>query len=185
MESRQISSEEVLEQVTNILRKHCPSLTEDSWQPLGPPLFERLRDMGRERKFRVWESQTTGSYLWDIAWTVEREDAYWVEFVGEIELSDMNKRSVADDFYKVLDAKARIKLFMAATSQKMAHDLQIEVAWAIAHQRFRLPEEQVVVVLVTYNGHDETYNATTRVFASDDARKAKPRWETVSLGKAQ
>ncbi len=185
MESNQISSEEVLDQVIKVLRTHCPSLAQDSWQPLGPPLFERLRDMGRERKFQVWESQTTGSYLWDIAWTAEREDAYWVEFVGEIELSDMNKRSVADDFYKVLDAKARTKLFLAATSQKMAHDLQAEVAWAIAHQRFRLPEEQVVVVLVIYDGRHTTYHATTRVFASNDACRTKPRWETVSIEKAQ
>lgn len=185
MEPNPISSEEVLDQAIAVLRKHCPSLAQDSWQPLGPPLFERLRDMGRERKLRVWDSQTAGSYLWDIAWTVEREDAYWVEFVGEIELSDMNKRSVADDFYKVLDAKARIKLFLAATSQKMAHDLQGEVVWAIAHQHFRLPEEQIVVVLVTYDGHHDTYHATTRVFSSDDARKKKPRWETVSLGKAE
>jgi hypothetical protein len=185
MEPRQISSEELLDQVIAVLRAHCPPIQEDSWQSLGKPLFARLREMGHERKFRVWDCQPPGSYLWDVAWTAERNDAYWLELAGEIELSDMNKKSVADDFYKVLDAKAHVKLFLAATSQKMAHDLKAEVAWAIAHQRFRLPEEQIVVVLVTYDGHHATYHATTRIFASDDARKTKPRWETVSLGKAQ
>jgi hypothetical protein len=180
-----ISPEELLDQVIAVLRVHCPPLA-DPWQPLGPPLFERLRQMGSDRQFQVWDSQTTGSYLWDMAWTAERDDAYWLELAGEIELSDMTRQSVEDDFYKVLDAKARVKLFLAATSQKMAQELQEEICWAVTHQRFRLSEERLVVVLVTYDGRRETYSAKIRVFdGTGPIGKWATGWETIPLGEAE
>jgi hypothetical protein len=183
---RRISPEQLLDHVIAILHMHCPPIAVNSWQPLGPPLFTRLRELGRTRRCKVWHSQTTGEYLWDITWTVEQDASYWVELAGEIELSDMIRRDVEDDFYKVLDAKAHVKLFVAATSRKMAQELREEIDWAITHQRFRLPEERLVAVLVTYDGRRKTYSATTRIFDGRGPIEAyRGDWETILLGTAQ
>lgn len=179
-----LDPEDLLAQILAVLRIQCPVLPEHTWQPLGPSLKELLRRLGEEAKCRVWMAETTGEYLWDVAWTHETNDAYWVELAGEIELADMTQEGVRDDFYKVLDAKARLKVFLAAVTQKMANALQEEINWAVEHQRFQLHDERLLAVLVTYDGRANAYTAATRMWAGPVAGWTTG-WQDVSLGQGK
>lgn len=181
-----LDPEDLLAQILAVLRKQCPVLPEHTWQPLGPPLKELLRRMGKKAKCRVWMAGTTGEYLWDVAWTHETNDAYWVELAGEIELADMTQEWILDDFYKVLDAKARLKLFLTAVTQKMARALRREIDWAVGHQRFRLDDERLLAVLVTYDGRANAYTAATRMFDGAGPVTGWTRgWQDVSVGQGK
>jgi hypothetical protein len=178
--------EDLLEQILGVLRIQCPVLPEHTWRPLGHPLKQLLRQLGEEAKYQVWMAGTTGEYLWDVAWTYETDDAYWIELASEIELSDMTRKWVLDDFYKVLDAKARLKLFVTATTMKMAKELQTDIEWAVAHQRFRLPGERLIALLVTYDGRANAYKAATRVFdGSGPIGVWIKGWQDVPLGRGK
>jgi hypothetical protein len=90
------SVETIRDTVLDSLRLDCPGLPESSWAPLGTEIFDRLRRVGMEAGFKVWDRHTTGEYRWDIAWTYEpsAEDGYWLELVAEIEITDMTAASV-------------------------------------------------------------------------------------------
>lgn len=160
----------------DVLRGVCPRLPENSWAPLKQPLFQKLRTLGREAGFKVWDGATTGEYLWDVAWTYEPDDPdrYWLELAAEIELSDMSFESTRDDFYKVLDAKARLKLFVCCMSQKMAKDLCDEIDWVVPRQRLRLQEERLAVVILTYSERGGLFTAHTRLY---DGSGSLTDWE--------
>lgn len=181
-----LDPKDLLEQILAVLRKQCPVLPEDGWQPLGPPLKRLLHRLGKKAKCRVWMEETTGEYLWDVAWTHETNGAYWVELAAEIELSDMILEWVLDDFYKVLDAKARLKVFLAAGTQRMAKAIQGEIDWAVRHQRFQLADERLVAVLVTYDGRGNAYTAATRVFdGAGPLAGWTTGWQVVPLGQGK
>jgi hypothetical protein len=181
----EITPQRVLNDILEVLRARCPRLTKDTWQPLGTPLKRCLQDLGTEAGLRVYAAHPTGEYVWDVAWVHEAKDEYWVDMAAEIELSDMTRASVLDDFYKVLDAKARLKVFITAVTQKMAKDLRTDVAWAVRHQRFRLPDERLIAVLVTYDGRKKIYNAAVRIFDGSGPIGAwSERWKDEPLGHA-
>lgn len=174
----------LLQELIGVLGDNCPDLSpEEPWSSLRDPLFDLLQRLGTKAGFKVWHAKTTGTYLWDIAWTHESSDRYWLELAGEIELSEMSLEGFLDDFYKVLDAKARLKVFVAATSLHMARDLKREIDWAVQHQRFRLPDERLIAILVIEGDESDWDKAETRVFDGfGPYGKWKEGWELLPLG---
>jgi hypothetical protein len=150
---RELQPDHVLQEVIGVLRDLCPHLEpEDSWAKLKAPVFDLLRKLGTKADFKVWHADDTGTYLWDICWTHEPHPPYWVELVGEVELTDQYQEEILHDFYTVLDAKARLKIFMtAAPSRVKAEQLKHEIEWAVKNQRFRLPEERLAAILIILN----------------------------------
>lgn len=187
MERRvEVNPKRLLNAILDVLRGACPRLTKDTWGPLGKPLKQRLRELGTEAGLCVYASDPTGEYLWDVAWTHEAGDKYWVDLAAEIELSDMNKEWVLDDFYKVLDAKSRLKMFVTAVTQKMAKELQTDIDRAVQRQRFWFPEERLIAVLVTYDGRKRFYNAAVRIFDKPRGASARSQgWTDEPLGRVE
>lgn len=94
--------------------------------------------------------------------------------MGEIEVSDPDLDEIRNDFYKVLDAKARLKVFVCAPpSRRMVERLRQEIDRGVEHQLYRLKEERLVTVLLEYDGRRDRYLASVRLF--DGARPLR-RW---------
>jgi hypothetical protein len=180
-ELRVPTPESLLEHILDALRLQCAFLAQGKWEPLGQPLLGQLRRLGREAGCRVWDKGGEGEHLWDVAWTRERDQVYGLEFAAELDLAGEGRTAIEDDLYKVLDAKAPLKLFVAAASRTLAQGLQGEIDWAVAHQRYCLPEERLVAVLLTTDEH-ETYQATVQIFGpSGPAPGREARWTSAVL----
>jgi hypothetical protein len=176
--------EELYGAVVKTLEMSAPLTSGESWTPLRDPLFECLRRLGTTSGFSVWDYRV-GGYLYDIAWTYEPSDAseYWLELAGEIELSDPSLPATWDDFYKVLDAKARLKVFVAGLQVRLdVERLCGEIDWGVTHQRFRLPEERLIAVVLDYDPTQDLYIHRARLFDGNGPLKDwRNGWEQLRV----
>ena len=182
---KHLRPEHVRKELVKILKTNLRKIHGNGWSPLNPPLFSCLRRLGRSAGYTVWARRHGGEFLWDIVWSYEPETArrYWLELVGEIELSDQDPDSLITDFYKVLDAKARLKVFLCASpTSKGVGGICDEIDWAVSHQLFRLPEERLIAVVLDYNGRTGTYPCRIRLFnGSGPIGKWHNKWEEVTF----
>ena len=158
----------IANELLGVLRKHCPELDGDYWSPLRDPLFDCLYILGESSGFKPLQSEKGGSYIWDLSWTTpdSEQRRYWVELAAEIELSDQRFDDIVHDFYKILDAKARLKVFVGASPSTIkVADLRDEIDWAVKYQRFTLAEERLVAFLLDYDGRENTYVFNLRLFS--------------------
>lgn len=182
---RHPSPERILQELLCVLEASCPRIRVDSWSPLARPLFRHLRKLGREYGYDVWDSSGKGGYLWDIVWeSPPKAQRHWLELVGEIELSDSGWREILDDFYKVLDAKARLKVFVSAPpSRKLAKTLRKAIDSAVAEQLYRVREERIIAVVLEYYGRLARYLASVRIYdGSGPIKRWRSEWEDVVCG---
>lgn len=182
---RQLQAELVLDELLRVLKTTRSHLRGPSWTPLTRHLFSCLYRLGRDAGYKVWDRKHGGEYIWDIVWSYELEPArrYWLELVGEIELADSDTNSLIDDFYKVLDAKARLKVFVGAPPTRRAlKGICDAIDWAISHQRFRLREERFIAIVLDYDGRKDTYLHRVRLFdGSRPVGKWRSEWEKVKF----
>ena len=182
---RQFEPEQILDKLIQVIKTNRGIFCEDSWQPLRDPLFNCLRSLGKDAEYTVWDSEVGGEYLWDIVWSYERPGAteYWLELIGEIELTDPDRVSLLDDFYKVLDGKARLKIFVCAPPSRATVDwICEEIDWAVEHQQFRLPGERFITVVLDYDGSSKTHVHRVRLFdGSRPIGKWVKEWEVIEF----
>lgn len=188
---RELQADDLLHELLVVLREQCPRLHVDSsWSPLKDHLVAGMKRLVPTKGFKVWESKKKGerkrgdgAYVWDISWTHEPDPPYWVELAGEIELTDQNREEILHDFYKVLDAKARLKVFVAAPPSRIkVQKLKDDIDWAIMNQRYQLPEERLVAILIIDGGKSEWDTAETRVFDGyGPLGRWKKGWDRVEL----
>jgi hypothetical protein len=117
------------QELLGVLTQACPAISGDSWSPLTRTVLNWLRRRGRELGFVAWDSKGEGGYLWDVGWGSQPDARrYRLELVAEVELTDQNFDEICNDFYKVLDAKSRLKLFVCAPpSRAMVNRLREEI----------------------------------------------------------
>lgn len=183
---RHLRAEDVLKELVRVLKTSRSRLRGNSWKPLTSPLRSCLRRLGRNAGYTVWDRKHGGEYLYDIVWSYgEPESArrYWLELTGEIELTDPDFQSQVTDFYKVLDAKARLKLFVCAPpARKRVRPMCDEIDWAISHQRFCLPEERLIAIVLDYDRRADRYLYRARLFnRHKPIGKWSDKWEEVTF----
>ncbi len=118
-------------------------------------------------------------------WESPRKSRWrWLELVGEIELSDPGLREILDDFYKVLDAKARLKVFVAApASRKQAETLRNAIDSAVADQLYPVRGEHIIAAVLEYDGRLDRYLTSIRIYGgSRPIKRWRAKWEGVICG---
>ena len=112
-----------------------------------------------------------------------RATEYWLELIGEIELTDPDRVSLLDDFYKVLDGKARLKVFICAPPSRATVDWICEqIEWVVEHQQFRLREERFISVVLDYDDQEDEYVHRIRLFDGwGPIGKWKKNWEVIKF----
>jgi hypothetical protein len=182
---RRVEASRLRDELLELFGCACPAIQTDSWSPLTRTTLGWLRKRGADLGFRVWDSKGDGGYLWDMAWvSPDTSRRYWLELVAEVELTDPHFDEICSDFYKVLDAKSRLKLFICAPpARTMITRLRDEIDWAVRHQRYVLPDERIAVVLLAYDGRRNCYEAQTAILGGLPRRSSQ--WKNVPVGAAE
>ncbi len=179
---------EILRGILDVLKQNRRLAKGDAWTPLRRPLFQCLRSGGKRAGFSVWDNKTAegkqagGEYLWDITWTHESDRAYWMELAGEIELNANDESEVLDDFYKVLDAMARLKVFVAGLPWSRTYrGVRKEIEQRVRARRLNLADEWLLVVLLDWRGRQQKFVVQSRAFRLS-SRAFHGRWRTERFG---
>ncbi len=109
--------------------------------------------MGKRAGYSVYDSSTTGEFLWDMIWEKFSERSYWLELAAELELTANTDEDLLEDFYKVLNAMSRLKVFVGTCpTRASAGTVREEISWAARYRRHRIAGEHLVAILITYDG---------------------------------
>ncbi len=138
--------------------------------------------MGTAHGYKVYDSATTGEFLWDLTWEDWEDRSYRLDLAAEIELSPYNYEDLLDDFYKVLNALARLKVFIGVLpSRNVERRIREEITWATRYKKFRLPDEHLIVLLVSYDGSSHEFLLWKKLFNLTRPAPAA-KWDPVRFG---
>lgn len=120
--------------------------------------FEKGQQLGfKAEATRSIEGCGEGEYLVDVCWWKESlvpTPEYWLELILESEwLKDI--QSVQDDFYKLIDIKAFIKVWVCSWSDPVFDERRVLLSKWVSQARFKLPEEQYLILNLPDSSHPE------------------------------
>ena len=92
----------------------------------------------------------TGEYIFDLCWWKEDQGQYWLELALESEwLADSDE--IDHDFYKLVDAKARLKVWVCSYGERQMPDKKSRLLEAVTKARYKFPEEEYLIVNIPYS----------------------------------
>lgn len=108
-----------------------------------------FRKMGEKRGRFVYPSSRVGEWVYDLCWSIEEEDwafekEHFVELVLESEWGK-NWEDIAEDFYKLLDSKAPIKVGICQSNNKQI--LVEKIQKMISTFKIKIPEEYYIIFI--------------------------------------
>lgn len=108
-------------------------------------------DLGMKQKYDVYASpkigkKNTHEYLVDLSWVFENEKGSWIELALEEEWS-LNKDAIFFDFHKLLDVKAKLKVFICFPNERDREDFPKEMAKDILNQANKMFDEKYLIVV--------------------------------------
>lgn len=110
--------------------------------------FDKGKQLGCEVETRkLPDGRGEGEYLVDLCWWKGREPGsqYWLELALESEWQP-NHDEIDHDFYKLIDLKARLKVWVCSWGARQMQVRQQELCEAVAGAMFRLPEEEYLII---------------------------------------
>jgi len=123
------------------------------WVEIENGLFDALRKLGEEQGYSVY-MKGEGEYLVDLCWYFETEPLRkWMELACEIEWSSQDSKEIVEDMWKLTDIKANLKLGVSSPKVKDKDDVIVEVASIIRDHAIKMPNEQYVMIYITYRPH--------------------------------
>lgn len=107
-----------------------------------------------DEDFKVYSSKQNGEFIYDLCWAIEDDDwnfenSHHLELVLETE-KDKNWKEIAQDFYKLLDSKAPIKIGVCQYSPCRLKSIQ----QMIKTYKFKLPGKEFYIIFLYNSKHN-------------------------------
>ena len=114
---------------------------------------------GKELDFEVEtknlkDGRGESEYLVDLCWWKEQDGRYWLELVLESEWQP-SKGEIEQDFYKLVDVKARLKVWVCCWGERQMQACQPSLSQAVSKARFKFPEEEYLIINLPYSEKPE------------------------------
>lgn len=123
---------------------------EESWPAWTNWILGYFFDKGKALEFDVETKALPGKggegqYLVDLCWWKEQGEQYWLELALESEWQP-GKGEIEQDFYKLVDVKSRLKVWVCSWGERQMQARQSELSKIVAKARFRFSEEEYLIL---------------------------------------
>lgn len=138
-----------------MLRAEWPALKagmpwDGLWRDWTVWILGYFHDKGKELQFTpetkpLPDGRGNGEYLVDLCWWKEQGGQYWLELILESEWQP-GKSEIDQDFYKLIDVKSRLKVWVCSWGEKQMQTRQSELSGIVAKARFKLSDEEYLII---------------------------------------
>jgi len=115
------------------------------WTHKNLEYFDKL---GKSQGYKVWWQYGGGEYLVDLCWLVSGEQHYWMELALEQEWKGSFK-DIKEDFFKLMDVKACLKVFVCFPYKHVIPDLPSRLAREISRHKIKISDEAYLLIILS------------------------------------
>jgi len=138
-----------------LFKDFCDAFRRQNWQSkcddfpeLTPYILSYFREKGEKEGFESHD------YLVDKCWTTGYYDknavGYWIELAMESELSSQSRGGIWEDFVKLMDVKANIKVGVFRPAKAQREEILDMLRDELDCHRIKNPQEEYLIILLFY-----------------------------------
>ena len=114
-----------------------------------------LNKMAKKSKLRPYSMYLNGEYMIDMCWANEKPNVYYLDTAIEQEWNDDDKNDFLWDFYKLVDIKSILKVFIISPRHNLRYWMK-EFKKIIKNNPLKLKEEVYLILSLTEAENDYT-----------------------------